>query len=60
MVWAPRVPDPIMTHCPFEGTPLTTTKMRAGPGARMAGLGGTCETWRVAAPLEEMANVEFL
>lgn len=49
-----------MTHCPFEGTPLTTTKMRAGPGARMAGLGGTCETWRVAAPLEEMANVEFL
>lgn len=34
-------------HCAY-----TTTKMRQGPGAMMAALGGACETCRVADPFE--------
>jgi len=39
---------------------LTTTKMRAGPGTRIAGLGGICETWRTADPSELAVKVELL
>jgi hypothetical protein len=49
-----------MTQVPFDGTPLTTTKARAGPGTRMAGFGGSWATCRVAEPSEAAVKVEFL
>ena len=43
----------------MEGTPFTTTTKRAGPGARIAGLGGTCETCNVAELLPKPVYVEL-
>ena len=37
----PSLPEPSITWRPIEGTPFTTTKTKAGPGAMMAGLGGS-------------------
>ena len=39
-----------MIHEASLGTPSTTTKNNAGPGTRMAGLGGSCATCNVAEP----------
>jgi len=36
----PNWPDPTITATPTEGEPFTTTNKSAGPGARIAGLGG--------------------
>jgi len=44
----PSWPLPSITLTPTDGTPLTTTKMKAGPGTITAGLGGSCETCTVA------------
>lgn len=44
----PSWPLPSITLTPTDGTPLTTTKMKAGPGTIIAGLGGSCETCTVA------------
>jgi len=44
------LPEPIMTILPIDGTPLTTTKRRAGPGAKIAGFGGTWLTCKTALP----------
>ncbi len=43
-----NAPEPIITPVPTEGTPGTTTKTRAGPGAMMAAFGGICEACRTA------------
>lgn len=43
IVWmgcVPIWPDPTITWIPIDGTPLTTTKRKAGPGGKMAGFGG--------------------
>jgi hypothetical protein len=42
------LPEPTIMGTPMEGIPFTTTKMSAGPGARMAGLGGSWETCKTA------------
>ena len=47
-VCGPSWPEPSITWTPMEGTPFTTTKIKAGPGAMMAGLGGSWLTWRMA------------
>ena len=44
----PSTPEPTITWQPTEGTPLTTTKMKAGPGTKMAGFGGTWLTCNTA------------
>lgn len=56
----PIWPLPIMIHVPLLGTPFTTTKSSAGPGTRMAGFGGSCETCSVADPSLATEKVESL
>lgn len=46
----PICPLPIMTSVAFDGTPLTTTNMKAVPGGKRAAFGGIWRTCRVADP----------
>jgi hypothetical protein len=56
----PSSPDPTITGLPTDGTPFTTTKSMAGPGARMAGFGGSWLTCRTVLLLVELpVYVEF-
>jgi hypothetical protein len=55
----PRTPFPSMTILPTDGTPLTTTKISAGPGAMIAGLGGSWETCSVPEPSVLPVKVEL-
>lgn len=55
----PTSPVPTIISTPIEGTPFTTTKSKAGPGAMIEGLGGICCECIVPLPLLCRVQVEL-